>query len=111
MGQNPPNKIIRYSLKLVIMTAAIMALPMILLFAFPCLCTAISFQLFVSIVFKTRRQGPNVLRFVSGVALLLPWCLMWFCLGMGLNIVVIPVALLTMGVFCNAYLGNLIIKQ
>ena len=107
---NPPNKWLRYLFKLVVMTIAIMMLPMILLLTCPVCCASLGWMLFLSLCFgySSRRSCFMVmLKLVFGVIAVI----MFFAIGMVINILVIPSALLAMGIASWVYIGVIIIRQ
>lgn len=105
--EKPPHRILLLSLKLLGMALVTMLLPMILLFALPVTCACISIRLVLICIYHVRR---NILMTLLAIPVGIVCTLMCFCLGMGLNIFVIPLALLAMGISSWIYLGVMLLK-
>lgn len=105
--EKPPNRVLLLLLKVIGMSLVTMLLPMVLLFGLPIASACLGVN-FVFICLNKVRRNIILSLLIVPVAILLP--LMCFCLGMGLNIIFIPLALLAMGVSSWIYLGILSLK-
>lgn len=104
----PPNKCLRYLFKFSVMALVIIMLPMVLLLACPIFCASVGFAIYGNLIL---RGTHSLLSFIVKIPLGVLVVLFCFCIGVFSNVVVIPCALLVMGVSSWLYIGVVVFKQ
>jgi hypothetical protein len=105
--EKPPHRLLLLFLKLLGMSLVTMLLPMFLLFALPVTCACVSIRLVLICLYNVRN---NILMTILTIPVGILCILMSFCLGFGLNIFAIPLALLALGISSWIYLGIMLLK-